>query len=211
MLVKTAQTFGKVSRGNSKMPGTTFAIDAFACKTGGKLAKIKGTPCHACYARNIQRFRPSVDQGWKANLAKWKKSKPGQWAQAMAFQILKYNQDGFHRWFDSGDLQSIEMLDAIVNVCLMSPKVKHWLPTQERDIVIEFAAKGGTIPENLVIRISGSKINGPVPNFPNTSTVFDKAGQAMGKECKARTRGNQCGPCRACWDKSVTNIAYPKH
>ena len=211
MLVKEAKALGNISLGNTKMPGTTFAIDAFACKTGDKLAKIKGTPCHACYARKLQKLRPSVDKGWKANLAKWQAAKPDQWAQALAFQIIRYNADGFHRWFDAGDLQSVEMLSAIVDVCHMTPNVRHWLPTQERGIVAEFMANGGVIPDNLVIRVSGSKVNGPAPRFANTSTVFDKTGQPIGKECKARSRGNQCGPCRACWDKTVSNISYPKH
>ena len=48
MLVKDARKFGKISKGNSKMPGTTFAIDAFACKRGSKLRKIPGTPYHSC-------------------------------------------------------------------------------------------------------------------------------------------------------------------
>ena len=54
MKVKEARQAGKISTGNTKMPGTTFAIDAFACITGSKLAKIEGTPCASCYARRLQ-------------------------------------------------------------------------------------------------------------------------------------------------------------
>ena len=135
MTVKAAKAVANVSTGNSKMPGTTYAIDAFACKTGSKLAAIHGTPCHGCYARKLQKLRPSVDQGWKANLTKWQNSSPDAWEQAVAFQIIRYNSDGYHRWFDSGDLQSVAMLRSIVNVCLMTPRIRHWLPTQEREFV----------------------------------------------------------------------------
>ena len=211
MLVKEAKSYGNISTGNTKMPGTTYAIDAFACITGSKLAKVEGTPCFKCYARKLQKLRPSVNQGWINNLDKWNNTNPEMWSQAMAFQIIKYNTDGFHRWFDSGDLQSVEMLVAIVAVCRMTPRIKHWLPTQERGIVQEFIRQGNVIPDNLIIRISGSKINGPAPKFANTSTVFDKHGEVIGKECKARSRGNQCGPCRACWNKNVPNVSYPKH
>jgi hypothetical protein len=146
--------------------------------------------------------------GWKANLAKWEQSEPEQWAQAMAFQILRYNTDGFHRWFDSGDLQSIEMLDAIVQVCRMTPKIKHWLPTQERAIVVAY----GELPENLIVRVSASKLDGELPkSAEHGSQVFTKDNAPKGLECKARTRGNACGPCRACWDKTVAFISYPKH
>jgi hypothetical protein len=211
MLVKHALTFGKISNGNTKMPGTTWAIDAFACITGSKLAEIPGTPCEKCYARKLQKLRPSVDMGWRANLDKWNNASPKQWVQAMTFQILRYNSDGHHRWFDSGDLQTVAMLRQIVAVCDATPHIRHWLPTQERKFVQQFLDDGGTIPENLVVRISGTKINGRAPNFPNTSTVFDKHGAPVGNECRARHNNNSCGDCRACWDKSVANVSYPKH
>lgn len=205
MLVKEAKTYGEISNRNTKMPGTTFAIDAFACIKGSKLAKIEGTPCHGCYARKLQKLRPSVDQGWKANLAKYKAADPEQWVQAIAFQILRYNTDGFHRWFDSGDLQSVEMLDAIVQVCRMTPKIKHWLPTQERQMV---EAYPGEIPPNLTIRVSASKIDGKAPNYPNTSGVTKDKAKAT---CFAYLNNNSCGPCRDCWNPEVKHVIYPKH
>ena len=212
MLVKDAKALGNISTGNSKMPGTTFAIDAFACKTGSRLAKIDGTPCRSCYARKLQKLRPSVDAGWKANLDKFNRAEPDRLAQAMAFQILRYNTDGYHRLFDSGDLQSVAMLEAIVNVARMTPNVRHWLPTQEREIVKTWFARNGALPDNLIVRVSASKLNGAMPkSAEHGSQVFTKDNAPKGFECKARSRGNACGPCRACWDKSVTFISYPKH
>ena len=208
MLVKQAKSYGNISTGNTKMPGTTYAVDAFACKVGSKLAEVEGTPCFSCYARKLQKLRPSVDQGWKANLAKWNASDPKDWIKAMAFQIDRYNVDGFHRWFDSGDLQSVEMLDAIVEVAKATPTIQHWLPTQERGIIKDYTK---AIPDNLIIRLSASKVDGPKPKgFDHASQVFQQL-EPKGFECKARTRGNSCGPCRACWDKSVDLISYPKH
>ena len=214
MLVKDAKALANVSTGNSKMPGTTYAIDAFACITGSKLAKIPGTSCNKCYARKLQKLRPSVDKGWKLNLAKYEQAARGgaleAWVQALAFQILRYNTDSFHRWFDSGDLQSEAMLDAICQVCRLTPKIKHWLPSQERSIVSRYFATHPK-PRNLVVRISASKVDGPLPNASNTSNVFTSAEHIHGQECEARKRGNNCGPCRACWDSSVKNVSYPKH
>jgi len=105
MLVKEAITHGKVSLGNTKMPGSTFAICAFACITGGKLAKVKGSVCEQCNMRRLQKIRPCVDQGYKKNLFKWQVSNSSNWIAAMVFQIKRYAVDGYHRWFDSGDLQ----------------------------------------------------------------------------------------------------------
>ena len=214
MLVKDAKLLGNISKGNTKMPGTTFAIDAFACNTGSKLAKIAGTPCSVCYARHLQRIRPSVDQGWKANLAKFNQAVATDnltaWIDAITFQILRYNTDLHHRWFDSGDLQSVEMLKAICEVCNLTPQIKHWLPTQERAIVQEFK-RSNKIPANLVIRVSASKINGNLPNADNTSNVFTTTDHIHGTDGKALERGNNCGPCRACWSHDVKNVSYPKH
>jgi hypothetical protein len=133
-----------------------------------------------------------------------------QWSQAMAFQILRYNTDGYHRWFDSGDLQNAEMLDAICQVCYMTPDIKHWLPTQERAIVAVYF-QNHEQPSNLIVRISASKIDGKLPNAKYTSNVFTDVEHIHGQECEARKRGNNCGDCRACWDRRVSNVSYPKH
>ena len=212
MLVKHAKEFGNVSTNNTKMGTTTYAIDAFACKVGSKLAKNPNTPCHGCYARKLQKLRPSVDQGWKLNLSKWLQADPKLWSKAMAFQINRYNTDGYHRWFDSGDLQSLEMLQAIVEVCELTPTIKHWLPTQERAMIKQFKANGGTVPHNLVIRVSASLLDGDMPSgADNGSQVFTKGSDPKGFECKARHNNNACGPCKACWTKSVKLVSYPKH
>lgn len=216
MTVKTAKAIGgNVSTKNTKMGTTTYAIDAFACITGSKLAAQDGTVCSKCYAIKLQKLRPSVDKGWKSNLAKWNTAVAtgtvSQWVVALAFQINRYNTDGYHRWFDSGDLQSIEMLDAIVRVAYLTPNIKHWLPTREVKIVSEYL-KNNTIPANLVIRVSSPMVNGhPLPHFANTSTVHTKDAKPVGFACGAYDNGGKCGDCKACWTKTVQNVSYPKH
>ena len=205
MLVKESQEYGKISLGNTKMPGTTFAICAFACLTGSKLAKIKGSVCNGCYSIKLQKLRPSVNKGYKKNLFKWQVSNTSNWIDAMVFQIKRYAADGYHRWFDSGDLQSMEMLLAIAEVARQTPKVKHWLPTKEYSIYTKYL-KTNTLPANLIVRVSAPMIDGkPSLAFKNTSTVH-KNNKAIGFECKGA-----CGPCRACWAKRIKNVSYRKH
>ena len=209
MLVKESQEYGKISLGNTKMPGTTYAVDAFACITGSKLAKVKGSICSGCYSIRLQKIRPSVDKGYKKNLFKWQVSNTSNWIDAMVFQILRAKVKE-HRWFDSGDLQSLEMLEAIAEIARQTPGVKHWLPTKEYGIYAKYL-KTNIEPSNLVVRVSATMIDGnPSKVFKNTSTVH-KNNKPIGFECKARTRGNACGPCRACWDKRIKNVSYPKH
>lgn len=240
--VKAATEITKISAGNSKMPGSTFSTDAFACHVGSKLAKVEGSVCSGCYARKIQKLRPSVNKGWQANYIKavtMINSNPDKWADAVAFQIMRIaNKTGemFHRWFDSGDLDSVEMLRAIVKACEKTPQIKHWLPTREAKIVKQYRKTYGPEPKNLVIRVSATMIGDkPVAGHALTSTVHHKGADIYGKECLAyrtdTTRGlvseqeykaarkskdksydfGHCGDCRACWSVDVANVSYTKH
>ena len=233
---------GRISAGNSKMPGSTFAISALHCKVGGKLAKVKGSVCDRCYAIKLQKLRPSVNQGWTANYEKAVgliDKAPNKWIDACVFQINRHfakSQQPYHRWFDSGDLQSVAMLKAICGVAERTPDISHWLPTREAKIVKDYLAGGGVVPSNLVIRISATMIGDkPVKGYANTSTVHRKEEALTGKECLAyrtdTTRGlvseeefkaarkakdksydfGHCGDCRACWSFDVENVSYPLH
>lgn len=216
--VKDAVAQSRISAGNSKMPGSTFSTDAFACKVGSKLAKVKGSVCEGCYARKLQKLRPSVNQGWQANYIKATTmiaDNPERWADAVAFQIKRIaakSGEFYHRWFDSGDLDSVDMLRAIVIACEKTPEFKHWLPTREAKIVRDYRKQYGTEPSNLVIRVSSTMIGDkPMSGHALTSTVHRKGEDAHGYACPAPTQGNNCGDCRACWSTLFGNISYTKH
>jgi hypothetical protein len=212
---------GKLSLGNGKMPGSTFATDAFACKVGDKLAKVKGSVCDSCYARKIQRLRPSVNQGYSNNqrLADNLIAKaPHKWVAAMVFQIEKAaikSGQPFHRWFDSGDLSGVDMLAAIVKVAKATPHISHWLPTRETAIVKAYRAQGGSIPRNLRIRLSATMVGDtPLASAKrlgvSTSTVHGKGQAYVGHQCPAPDQGGNCGDCRTCWSSPI-NVSYRKH
>lgn len=223
MTLKAAkEVAGNVSLGNGKMPGTTFAISATKCNVGSKLIKVEGSTCARCYAIKLEKLRPSVHQGWLANYQKATNmiaNNPAQWVAACVFQIKRaFNKTGeaYHRWFDSGDLQSVEMLAAICEVAKGTPDIKHWLPTREAAIVKSFKANGGVVPSNLVIRVSSTMVGDkPISGHGLTSTVHRKGSDHVGHACPASTQGNSCGhgdnACRACWSSNVSNISYPLH
>jgi len=182
--LKEAQSAGKISIGNTKMPGSTFAVSAKHCNVGGKLADLEGSVCYECYALRLQNFRPTVNAGWTGNL------------------------DKANRWFDSGDLQSVEMLEAICEVARTTPQIRHWLPTRETKIINDFT---GSIPDNLIVRVSSPMIDDkPINKYIWTSTVH-KNSEPVGHICPARHQGNACGSCRACWSDDIRNISYPLH
>lgn len=184
-----------------KMPGFSYGIPAKECKTGSKLAKIKGSVCYNCYAlKGMYRFKNV--QAAQYNRLK-SINKPG-WVNAMAAQINSKKVKYF-RWHDSGDVQDLKHLLKIFRVCKKTPDVKHWMPTREA-WTKNYLHRA---PDNLTIRFSGQMVDAsPVKSWPNTSTVTTNPELAT---CPAPKQGNKCLDCRACWDKSVKNIAYYEH
>ena len=200
MLTKEAKKITQSLTRTSKMPGLSYSLPAWACQTGSKLRKIKGTPCLNCYAL-------------KGNYIRYPKIKEVQykrldsitnplWVEAMAVQIK--NQKYF-RWHDAGDIQSVEHLRKIFAVAILTPNTKHWLPTQERKYLLE--VDPNEVPDNLIIRLSGSKINGSIPNaWEHTSSVVTE-----NAKCPSANQDGKCMDCRMCWSKDVKNISYGKH
>ena len=180
-----------------KMPEGSYNLPAAACQTGAKLREIPDTPCYKCYAfkGNYVRY-PAVQKALQRRL---KSLDHPQWVEAMT--VLVKGQKHF-RWHDSGDIQSVDHLKKIFEVCKRTPDTKHWLPTQERKYL-----PMGSYPDNLVIRLSNAKNNTtPGQAWTHWSTVVDSDG-----DCPASKQGNQCGTCRRCWSRDVKHVTYPKH
>ena len=137
-----------------KMPGLSYSLPAWECKTGWKLSQVEGTPCFFCYAKkgNYTRY-PAIKE---AQYRRLRAINHPYWVQAMATVIKRQK---FFRWHDAGDVQSPEHMQKIIEVCKLTPDTKHWMPTQER----QFLPDPEQVPDNLVIRLSRSKIDGPVP------------------------------------------------
>ena len=188
-----------------KMPGYAYGLPAWECKTGAKLVKVPGSVCAGCYALkgNYARF-PEIKKSQYKRLASI--SRP-EWVKAMAVVINSkaVSQHGYFRWHDAGDLQSPEHLQKIFEVCKLTPKVKHWMPTREAQFLKDIDPE--EVPDNLIIRMSSHMIDqGPVTFWPHTSTVGSST-----RTCPAPDQGGKCGSCRTCWNKEIPNIEYGKH
>ncbi len=129
----------------------------------------------------------------------------------MTLAISGTEGSGYFRWFDSGDIQSLAHLEQIAQIAKNLPNIKFWLPTKEYRIVSEFTTKN-KLPENLTIRISGYMIDGPPPvALANRMGVVTSSVSKTSWTCPAGSQGNKCLQCRACWDKTVSNVAYKYH
>ena len=199
MLKKEAKEITGGLSAPSKMPGPAFNLPAADCITGAKLVKVPGSVCAGCYAlKGRYRFN-NVQSALRRRAASLMHP---DWIDAMVALISGHE---YFRWHDSGDIQSVEHLKRIFEVCKRTPDTKHWMPTREARFLR--LMDPGIIPSNLIFRMSSHMIDqGPVTFWPWTSTVSTKS-----KTCPASDQGNKCMDCRACWDRSVSNVTYPKH
>ena len=200
MKVKEAAAItGSMTR-TSKMPGLSYSLPAWECKTGSKLRKIKNSVCSMCYALkgNYTRYK-AIKAAQYVRLASLSNE---LWTAAIVTQIKRQK---YFRWHDAGDVQDLQHLNKIYEVCRLTPGTRHWMPTREAWTKkwIERA------PSNLVIRFSGTMIDQEaVKSWPHTSTVTTAPGS---RTCPAPDNAGKCGSCRSCWNPEVKNIAYGKH
>ena len=107
----------------SKMPTSSINISAFGCITGSKLATKPGTICYDCYARSGYYHMPSVKTAMDER-EKFIKSK--YFIPAMVMELATTLE---FRWWDIGDVRSVQMAHDVLDVCERTPWCKHWLAT----------------------------------------------------------------------------------
>jgi len=208
MLKKEAKEItGGLSKPN-KMPGPSINLPAVACITGAKLVNVKGSTCSGCYAlKGRYRFQ-NVKDAMQRRLAKLHDPR---WIDAMVTLI-----NGRHwqkpqpvfRWHDSGDIQSVQHLKNIFEVCKLTPDTSHWLPTRESRFLK--LMDPDVVPKNLKIVLSDHMNDQPVAPtwWPYTSGVTTDHEAVT---CPASKQGNKCLDCRKCWDRNTKRVIYGKH
>ena len=191
--IKITDSFTKTS----KMPGLSYSLPAWECKTGSKLRKIKNSVCSMCYALkgNYTRYKAIK----AAQYRRLDATKDPRWVDAMAAVIKRQK---WFRWHDAGDVQDQQHLNKIFEICRLTPDTRHWLPTREAWIKDHLDSK----PDNLVIRFSPPMMDQRNDTWPNSSMVVK-----TGATCPAPNQGGKCGSCRQCWDGDVKVVSYGKH
>ena len=171
-----------------------MSIPAQACKVGSILAKIAGTVCSDCYALKGMYMFPDAKKLRAHNLGLIQDNL-AQWVVYSIVLIGKSSlKNGYFRWFDSGDLQDVNHLKAIIEIALALPTIKFWMPTKEHNLL-----------KDVFIR------QAPSTKQFLTSTVFSHGNKPIGQQCIAPSQDGKCLDCRACWNKSVQTISYAQH
>ena len=224
----------------SKMPWYSWNIDSKHCKTAHKQVKELDSPiCGDCYASKGRYCGPRVIKSEEENYLVWKTMKHESWVREyinlisdrVYFTRSPINSH-FFRIFDSGDLQSVEMLRAWTEVATDLPSVRFWLPTREVDFVNSYIMKGGIIPKNLKIRISDGEFDqiesehqdwiDEMNKMPNVKCEIGSSGVKSKKsklvvlnECISSKQDGKCfgslKKCADCWLSVHDRIYYNQH
>jgi hypothetical protein len=192
----------------SKMPGRSWSLQALdtcpgSIGDGGDLVPA----CSGCYATTGNYRFKNVRAPREHNREDWKR------ADWVADMVTELDNDRYFRWFDSGDVYDVRLARKILQVMQQTPWVQHWLPTR----MYKFSKFGDVLAEmsalpNVVVRFSSDSITGEVVKGPQTSTIAtQETVPTDALVCGAYTREGKCGPCRACWDKTVNVVCYIGH
>lgn len=162
--------------------------------------------CQGCYATTGNYRFSNVKAPREFNREDWKRS---AWCSDM---IKALENSRYFRWFDSGDMYTMELASKIAFVMEATPWVKHWLPTRMHkfDKFKPVLARMEKLP-NVVVRYSSDSVTGEIIAGQTTSTIFSDTVPQGAFECKAYENTGKCNGCRACYDKSVSVIAYKAH
>jgi hypothetical protein len=162
--------------------------------------------CQGCYATTGNYRFANVKKPREFNREDWKRD---TWVSDMV-QALENSR--YFRWFDSGDMYDLKLAEKIRKVMLHTPWVSHWLPTR----MYKFDKFKRVISEmqmlsNVVVRFSSDSVMGEIIEGQTTSTIFSEQVPTGALECQAYQHEGKCNGCRACYDKTVSVIAYKAH
>jgi len=164
--------------------------------------------CKGCYATTGNYNYPNVKAPRLENKQDWQRS---NWVNDM---LIALDSSRYFRFFDSGDMYSIDLAEKILELCTKATWCKFWIPTRMHkfkkfETVI---SKLQALP-NVVVRFSSDEVDGTKVNGSTTSVIFSSENQLDGSEfiCKAYENTGKCNGCRACYNKDVSVIAYKAH
>ena len=132
--------------------------------------------------------------------------------------ILNRKKNKEFRWFDSGDIFSIEFLKGLIEVCKQTPNTTHWIPTTSWNCSnMEFLLLLQALQSLPNVRLRASNV-GSIPLlskgvYPLQSVVVKELLKST-KElfyCPASNQAGKCGPCKACYSDKIQTIAYLEH
>jgi hypothetical protein len=194
----------KTSKLDGILSWSLQALDTCPGSVGSSGALVPA--CSGCYATTGNYRFSNVKAPREFNKEDWKRP---EWIAEM---VQALDSSRYFRWFDSGDMYSLDLAEKIHKVMALTPWCKHWLPTRMHKFG-KFKEIIGLMQElpNVVIRFSSDSVTGETIDGLTTSTIFSDTLPKGAKECEAYKHEGKCNGCRACYDNSVEIIAYKAH
>ena len=177
-------------------------------------------PCKAsgCYCMKGTQAMCKVVAAYVRNLMIYNNDPKDFWEQ-VKFKI-KHNPLPLFRWFDAGDILDYEFFCEMVCLAKEFPNIRFMSFTKKYDIVNEWLATNGDLPNNLNIIFSawhiGWKVNNP---FDMPVAYVDFKDQTLNPQFPKGITGcpNQsdktitCSMCQKCWNKNVKSVVFKQH
>lgn len=180
-----------ISKGNSKM-GSIASVSLPAGCTCRKDA-----PCFKdCYARKLERLRPSVRNAYQKNLDCLNKDGGETYWREVEVAIMTSR---FFRFHVSGDIPDMEYLMRMMSVARRNKHCEILCFTKKYNLVNTYLKSGRKIPKNFHMIFSGWKglqMDNPY-NLPEAHVIY------RDETTTARPGAQKCsGNCTEC---SITN------
>lgn len=193
----------------SKLGTKSWSLQAIETCPGsvGKDGKLVAA-CSGCYATTGMYHFGAVKQVRADNKEDWKRD---GWVADMVAALRK---DGYFRWFDSGDMYSMELAEKMLAIMESTPGTKHWLPTRMHKFpkFQAIIARMQALP-NVMVRPSSDAVDGTFTPGVHGSTIIPAGAPVPAgvKVCKAPEQDGKCLDCRECYSKDVPVIGYVAH
>ena len=193
----------------SKLGTKSWSLQALDTCPGSKNPDGSLVPaCSGCYATTGMYHFGAVKAVRADNKADWKRD---GWTADMVKALSK---DSHFRWFDSGDMYSLELANKMLAIMTATPNTKHWLPTRMYKFPkFQAVLKAMQALPNVMVRYSSDAVDGSYTAGLHGSTIVPSADQAPAgvTVCQAYSQGGKCLDCRACYNKDIAVIGYPAH
>ena len=197
----------KISAGNSKLG----SIPSVSLPAG--ITCRKDCECYKkCYARRLERMRPSVRNAYQHNLTLLQETPDIYWREVEASIMMSR----FFRFHVSGDIPDNVYFAHMIEIAERNSHCEILCFTKKYDIVNEYLEFGGKIPKNLHIVFSGwVGLEMDNPYLLPEAHVRYKEGTTTAKPT-AKECGGNCTDCLltegGCWSlQSGEQVIFNEH
>ena len=197
----------KISKGNEKM-GNIASVSlpaGITCRHDCECYK-------KCYAKKLERMRPSVKAAYQHNYDILNQDSNTYWREVEASIMMSR----FFRYHVSGDIPDNVYLAHMIEIAERNPHCEMLCFTKKYDLINDHLNFGGTIPGNLHIIFSGwkgLKMDNPY-NLPEAHVLY-RDGTTTARN-DAKLCGGNCTECaitdNGCWTiKHGEQVVFNEH